>query len=174
MSTETTPPWPVLSMVERRVLGVLAEKQKTTPDAYPMTLNGLVKSMRPLTFNVGREFEVVTVSFDPNEKPELAAAKKNVYVKDYGRAGAASGWHFLTGSADSIERLTQAAGYRYKWDEYSKQWAHVSAIMSKLGARSRTQAASIAAARGLLSDARDQLHLLPIVGRAQSSQLRMT
>jgi protein SCO1 len=99
------------------------------PMLCSMTLNGLVKSLRPLSFTVGNEFEVVTVSFDPSEKPDLAAAKKSGYMKDYGRPGAGSGWHFLTGSADSIRRLTDAAGYRYKWDEYTKQWAHVSAIL---------------------------------------------
>lgn len=99
------------------------------PMLCSMTLNGLVKSLRPLTFTIGKEFEVVTVSFDPSEKPDLAAAKKSVYVQDYGRPGAGSGWHFLTGSADSIHRLTEAVGYRYQWDEYTKQWAHVSAIL---------------------------------------------
>ena len=97
------------------------------PMLCSMTLNGLVKSFRPLAFQVGREFDVLTISFDPNEKPELAAAKKDVYVKEYGRA--APGWHFLIGSIDSIRRLTDAVGYRYQWDNYTKQWAHVSAIM---------------------------------------------
>jgi protein SCO1/2 len=97
------------------------------PMLCSMTLNGLVKSFRPLAFQVGREFDVLTISFDPNEKPELAAAKKDVYVKEYGRA--APGWHFLTGSIDSIRQLTDAVGYRYQWDDYTKQWAHVSAIM---------------------------------------------
>jgi len=99
------------------------------PMLCSMTLNGLVKSMRPLAFDIGREFDVVTISFDPNETPELAAVKKEVYVTDYGRPGAASGWHFLTGPRASIERLTETAGYRYKWDEPTSQWAHVSAIM---------------------------------------------
>ena len=99
------------------------------PMLCSMTLNGLVKSMLPLVFDIGREFDVVTISFDPNETPELAAAKKEVYVTDYGRPGAASGWHFLTGPRASIERLTETAGYRYKWDEPTSQWAHVSAIM---------------------------------------------
>ena len=98
------------------------------PMLCSMTLNGLVKSMRPMTFNIGDDFDVLTISFDPKEKPDLASAKKNVYVTDYGRPGAARGWHFLTGSEDSIRRLTDAVGYRYKWDEATKQWAHVSAI----------------------------------------------
>jgi protein SCO1/2 len=94
-----------------------------------MTLNGLVRSMRPLPISIGREFDVVTISFDPEEKPPLAAAKRELYLKDYGREGAAAGWHFLTGSADSIQRLVDAAGYRYQWDAYTRQWAHASAIM---------------------------------------------
>jgi protein SCO1/2 len=98
------------------------------PMLCSMTLNGLVKSMRPMTFKIGDDFDVLTISFDPKEKPDLASAKKNVYVNDYGRPGAAKGWHFLTGSEDSIRRLTDAVGYRYKWDEATKQWAHVSAI----------------------------------------------
>ena len=99
------------------------------PMLCSMTLNGLVRSMRPLAFNIGEEFEVVTVSFDSNEPPALAAAKKNVYVKDYGRDGAAAGWHFLTGSKDSTQRLTESVGYRFQWDESTNQWAHISAIM---------------------------------------------
>ncbi len=99
------------------------------PMLCSMTLNGLVKSLRPLTLNIGEDFEVVTVSFDPAETPALAAAKKAAYVKDYGRPGAVAGWHFLTGSASSIERLTSSAGYRYQWDSDTKQWAHVSAIL---------------------------------------------
>src|SRR4030095_6931467 len=94
-----------------------------------MTLNALVKAMRPIAFSVGHDYDVVTVSFDPKEKPHLASAKKDVYVRDYGRAEAATGWHFLTGTPSSIQRLTDAVGYRFKWDDYTKQWAHASAII---------------------------------------------
>jgi protein SCO1/2 len=99
------------------------------PMLCSMTLNGLVKSMRPLPLHIGDEFEVLTISFDPREKPDLAAAKKKVYVSDYGHPEAASGWHFLTGSTEAIERLTESVGYHFKWDDDTKQWAHVSAIM---------------------------------------------
>ncbi len=99
------------------------------PMLCSMTLNGLVKSIRPLAFSIGEEFDVLTISIDPRETPQLAAAKKNVYVKDYGRPGAGSGWHFLTGSSEAIRELTDAVGYRYQWDDYTKQWAHVSAIL---------------------------------------------
>ena len=74
-------------------------------------LAGLASAMRLVKFDVGNEFDVVTVSFDPRETPEMAAAKKIDYVKRYGRANAASGWHFLTGQAESIDALTKAVGF---------------------------------------------------------------
>src|SRR2546423_3401022 len=93
------------------------------------TLNGLVGALEVVSFTPGREFEVVTVSFDPREGPELAAKKKETYLKRFRREGAEEGWHFLTGDKDSIERLAQATGFQYVWDEQSKQFAHASAIM---------------------------------------------
>src|SRR5207253_7291151 len=82
-----------------------------------------------LSFERGREFEVVTVSFEPKETPALAAAKKATYLKRYKRPGAAAAWHFLTGEPDQIRRLTTAVGFRYAWDDLTKQWAHASGIM---------------------------------------------
>ncbi|HEV2176868.1 MAG TPA: SCO family protein [Terriglobia bacterium] len=92
-------------------------------------LNGLLESLKQLKFTVGDEFNVVTVSFDPTEKPSLAAAKKAVYVGLYGRPGAAAGWHFLTGSYDSIRRLTEAVGFHYHYDPATKQYIHATGIM---------------------------------------------
>lgn len=91
-------------------------------------LNGLLSSLRALSFDVGREFEVVTVSFDPRERPADAAAKKKPYVEAYKRPGAAAGWHFLTGGQGSIDRLTTAVGFRYRYDERLGQFAHAAAI----------------------------------------------
>ena len=91
-------------------------------------LNGLLASLKTLSFDAGKEFEIVTVSFDPREKPADAAAKKKPYVTAYGRPGAAAGWHFLTGGAGSIERLTSAVGFRYKFDDSIGQFAHAAAI----------------------------------------------
>jgi protein SCO1/2 len=71
----------------------------------------------------------VTVSFDPREKPELALQKKQAYVHRYGRAGAEQGWHFLTGQPASIEALTKAVGYRYKWDDLTQQYAHATGLI---------------------------------------------
>ena len=82
-------------------------------------LNGAVGAFQGLQFTAGREFEVVTVSFDPREGPELAARKKETYLRRYKREGAEAGWHFLTGDKASVEALSQAVGFRYVWDEPS-------------------------------------------------------
>jgi len=92
-------------------------------------LAGLASAMRLIKFDVGNEFDVVTVSFDPRETPAMAAAKKIEYVKRYGRPSAASGWHFLTGQPESINALTKAVGFQYQYDEKSNQYAHATAIM---------------------------------------------
>jgi len=91
-------------------------------------LNGLSSAMRVLTFDAGRDFEVVTVSFDPADKPSDARAKKEPYVARYGRPTGAAGWHFLTGSPASIAGLTGSVGFRYTRDEKTGQFAHASAI----------------------------------------------
>lgn len=92
-------------------------------------LNGLESSLRVLTESIGREFDVITVSFDPKETPILAAGKKKAYLQRYQRPEAEQGWHFLTGSQASIEALTKAAGFNYFWDEASHQFAHASGIV---------------------------------------------
>jgi len=99
------------------------------PMLCTIVLNGVVSALRALPFDVGKEFRVVTFSFNPRETSELAAAKKATYLEDYRRPGAAAGWHFLTGDAPSIAALTQAIGFRYAWDEASKQYAHASGIV---------------------------------------------
>ncbi len=92
-------------------------------------LNGLESSLRVLNETVGREFDVVTVSFDPKETAVLAAGKKKAYLERYQRPEAEQGWHFLTGDQASIDALTKAAGFHYFWDEASHQFAHASGII---------------------------------------------
>jgi protein SCO1/2 len=92
-------------------------------------LAGLASAMRLIKFDVGNEFDVITVSFDPRETPEMAAAKKVDYVGRYGRPNAASGWHFLIGPSKSINALTKAVGFQYQYDEKTNQFAHATAIM---------------------------------------------
>jgi protein SCO1 len=92
-------------------------------------LAGLTGSMKMIKFDVGDQFEVVTVSFNPQETTQDAAAKKADFIKRYGRPGAVSGWHFLTGSAESINALTKAVGFQYQYDASRSQYAHATAIM---------------------------------------------
>ena len=92
-------------------------------------LAGLTGAMKMIKFDVGNQFDVVTVSFNPQETPALAAEKKQDYLKRYGRPGAADGWHFLTGPPESINALTKAVGFQYQYDPNIKQYAHATAIM---------------------------------------------
>jgi protein SCO1/2 len=92
-------------------------------------LAGLASAMRLVKFDVGKEFDVITVSFDPRETPEMAAARKKDYVGRYGRPNATAGWHFLTGQPESINTLTKAVGFQYQYDAKSNQYAHATAIM---------------------------------------------
>jgi protein SCO1/2 len=92
-------------------------------------LSGVESALRVLKFDVGKEFEVLTVSFDPKETPQMATAKKAEFLKRYGRPGAAEGWHFLTGPESSIAALTKAAGFDYEYDPKTGQFAHATAIM---------------------------------------------
>jgi protein SCO1/2 len=98
------------------------------PMLCTQVFNGLVSALRVISFDAGKEFDVVAVSFDPRDRPPDAAAKKKAYVDEYKRPGAALGWHFLTGGAGSIERVTQAAGFRYRYDETTGQFAHAAAV----------------------------------------------
>ncbi len=92
-------------------------------------LAGLSSALKVLKFNVGDEFNVLTVSFDPKDTPEIGAAKKAEYMERYGRPGAEQGWHFLTGPQSSIDALTKAAGFQYQYDPKTEQFAHSTAIM---------------------------------------------
>ncbi|NBO92428.1 MAG: SCO family protein [Planctomycetia bacterium] len=113
---------------DRPVILVLAYYK--CPQLCTLVLNDLVKGLRGVgLFDIGRNLDVVVVSFDPSEKPELAAAKKAAYVEEYGRPGAEKGFHFLTGSQESINQLQEATGFRAVYDPQRKEYAHVRAIM---------------------------------------------
>lgn len=99
------------------------------PMLCTMVLNGLVRAMRPLSLSAGEDFTVLTVSIDPTETPELAKAKKTEYLGQYGREGAGDGWHFLTGEKEAIDRIGNAVGFSYSYDEASGEYAHASGIM---------------------------------------------
>ena len=99
------------------------------PMLCTQVLNGLVRSLKPLSFKAGRDFVIITVSIDPGETPELARAKKREYLRNYGTPEAETGWHFLTGDQEQITRLAQAVGFRYKYDADLDQYIHASGIM---------------------------------------------
>lgn len=94
-------------------------------------LNGLTGTLKGISFDAGKDFDVVAISFDAreNEKPDLAKNKKDSYMTRYGRPGTEKGWHFLTGTKESVEAATKAAGFGFEWDEKSNQFAHAGAIM---------------------------------------------
>lgn len=93
-----------------------------------MVLNGTVRSLRPLTMDPSEDFEIVVVSFDPDEDYRIAHAKMGNYIQSYSRPGTEDGWHFLTGTTASIDALTDQVGFRYVYDEATDQFAHASGI----------------------------------------------
>ena len=99
------------------------------PMLCTQTLNSLASTVGVLSQEAGRDFEIVTVSFDPSEKPELAKQKKAAEIERLGKPSAAAGWHFLTGQQPSIDALTKAAGFRYVYDESIQQFAHPTGII---------------------------------------------
>ncbi len=103
------------------------------PMLCTLVLNGMVRTFRALALDLGTDYEVITVSIDPRETPELAARKKAQYLETYRansqRPAAASGWHFLTGEPASIDALARAIGFRYAYDEQSGEFAHASGIV---------------------------------------------
>jgi protein SCO1 len=92
-------------------------------------LSGLTSALKPMKFDVGKDFDVLTISFDPRETPQDATESKAKWLQRYGHPGAEQGWHFLTGPQQSIDGLTKAAGFSYDYNENSGQFAHATAIL---------------------------------------------
>ncbi len=101
----------------------------TCPTLCSMVLNAVTKGISDVDWTAGDQYEIVTISIDPNDTPERAAAKRAELLASYGRDAAATGWHFLVGDAASIERITDAVGFRYFWDERQAQFAHPAVIV---------------------------------------------
>jgi protein SCO1 len=98
------------------------------PMLCTLQLNGLIDGLKRMEWTPGDQFRMVTVSIDPLETPQLARLKKQNYMKDYGRPGAASGWHFLTGREADIRKLADTVGFAYKYDRSSDQYVHAAAL----------------------------------------------
>ena len=92
-------------------------------------MNGLNSAMQVMKFSAGQEYEVVTVSIDPRDTPEMAKEKKASYLKEYNRPGAEDGWHFLTGNPDGVAALAKVSGWKYRWDPKLQQFVHAAGIM---------------------------------------------
>ena len=107
---------------------ILALAYYECPNLCTLVLNGLLQTAQDLRFDAGKDYQIVVVSFDPHERPALAAAKKQTYLQRYARPGASDGWHFLTGDSASIARLADAVGYRFSYDGGTRQFAHPSVI----------------------------------------------
>ncbi len=108
---------------------VLALVYYNCPMLCTQVLNGLVGALNVTSLEAGRDFDVLAVSFDTRETPAMAAAKKEAYLSRYKHPAAGAGWHFLTGDAASVEALTKAVGFRYRYDEKLEQFAHASGIV---------------------------------------------
>jgi len=99
------------------------------PMLCTMVINGLASALDVLSLEPGKDFEIVTVSFDPRDTPATATAKKAGYILRYKKPNASAAWHFLTGRQPEIDRLTKAAGFRYAWDADTKQFAHPTGVI---------------------------------------------
>jgi protein SCO1 len=98
-------------------------------DLCPLVLENLARTLRAISFDAGKQFEVVIVSFDPRDLPSIAAAKKAEFVERYGRRGTKQGLHFLTGTEASIRSLTGAVGFRYSYDVSTGEYGHAAGIV---------------------------------------------
>ncbi len=108
---------------------ILAPVYYRCPMLCNQVLNGLTRSLKPLSQGAGKDFDIVAVSINPDEKPELAAMKKLSYLERYDRPGSESGWHFLTGDEASIEALTRTIGFRYTYNPRTQLFSHAAGVI---------------------------------------------
>ncbi|MHC4181143.1 MAG: SCO family protein, partial [Planctomycetota bacterium] len=108
---------------------VLTMNYSNCPMLCSLQLNGLFDALKKMPWDIGGEFDMITVSIDPLERPERARMTKQKYLKIYRRAGAAEGYHFLTGREENIQKLAKVVGYRYKYSPATRQYAHAAVTM---------------------------------------------
>jgi protein SCO1 len=108
---------------------VLAFVYYSCPMLCSQVMNGISSALKAVPFTPGEDFDVVLVSFDPRDTPQVAAEKERAHMEYWDAHATAAGWHFLTGDEASIKRTTEAAGFSYTWDEVSGQYAHVSGVL---------------------------------------------
>lgn len=118
---------------------ILALAYFECPMLCTLVLNGTVKALRPMSLTAGTEYDVIVISIDPKETPELAKAKKEAYLESYKRKGDGSGFHFLTGEEKSIRAVADAVGFQYRYEPETGEFAHAASIyvVTPLGQLSR-------------------------------------
>jgi len=118
---------------------ILALAYFECPMLCTLVLNGTVKAIRPMSFTAGTDYDVIVISIDPKETPELARAKKEAYLESYKRKGDGSGFHFLTGEERSIRAVADAVGFQYRYQPETGEFAHAASIyvITPLGQLSR-------------------------------------
>jgi protein SCO1/2 len=108
---------------------LLAPVYYECPMLCSQILSGVVAALRPLSLKPGRDFEIVAISFDPRDTPQIARDKRDHYAHSYSSSGGVEGWHFLTGTQPSIHAVMNAIGFRYRWDAAEKIFVHASGVM---------------------------------------------
>ncbi len=118
---------------------LLAPVYYTCPMLCSQILTGLVAGLRPLSLKPGRDFEIVAISINPSETPADSSSKRDQYSRRYSSKAGPQGWHFLTGSEQSIRTVMDAIGFHYRWDPKIQMFVHASGVMvlSPLGRVSR-------------------------------------
>lgn len=107
---------------------ILALAYYECPMLCTFVLNGLLDSLKGIDLSAGKDFRVVVISFDPRDTPEMANKKRETYVKAYGRPIADRGWDFLVADQAEVKRVAETIGFKYRWDEPTKQFAHAAGI----------------------------------------------
>jgi protein SCO1 len=108
---------------------VLAFVYYQCPMLCPLVMNGISSALKVVPFTAGQEFDVVLISFDARDTPAAANAKKRAHLQHWAVTDTANGWHFLTGQEEEIRRVASAAGFSYRWDDTTQQFAHVSGLL---------------------------------------------
>lgn len=126
---EAGKPVQLSQFVNGKVPVIISPVYFSCPGLCNFHLNGLTEALKEVDWSAGQQYQVLAISFDAKEGPELAAQKKVNYMKVYDRPGTEQGWHFLTGDAEAVKKLTDMLGFKYRWNEETKEWAHASAAI---------------------------------------------
>ena len=108
---------------------VVAFVYYSCPMLCTQVMNGLSSALKVMPFTAGNDFDVVLISFDPRDTPAIASERKRAHLAYWSTESNADAWHLLTGDEASIQRVTSAAGFTYRWDERTGQYAHVSGVL---------------------------------------------